>query len=42
MAFSYTIQSVASIDKGLARVDANEAKLREELEGHYELLAEPV
>jgi len=42
MAFSYTIQSVASIEKGLARVDANEAKLREELEGHYELLAEPV
>jgi adenylosuccinate lyase len=42
MAFSYSLQSIDAIQKGLSRVEPNEAKLREELEGHYELLAEPV
>ena len=42
VAFSYTLQAVASIEKGLSRVAVNETKLADELEEHYELLAEPV
>ena len=36
------MQSTAAIQKGLGRVHVNETRLREELDGHYELLAEPV
>eukprot|EP00354_Favella_ehrenbergii_P009579 CAMPEP_0170452106 /NCGR_PEP_ID=MMETSP0123-20130129/1122_1 /TAXON_ID=182087 /ORGANISM="Favella ehrenbergii, Strain Fehren 1" /LENGTH=92 /DNA_ID=CAMNT_0010714015 /DNA_START=931 /DNA_END=1209 /DNA_ORIENTATION=- len=42
VAFSYNLQAVSAIKKGLGRVAVNEAKLAEELEQHYELLAEPV
>ena len=42
MAFSYNLQSVAAIQKGLSRVAINAEKLDKELEEHYELLAEPV
>ena len=42
MAFSYNLQSVAAIKKGLSRVAINQEKLDSELEEHYELLAEPV
>ena len=42
VAFSYTMQSVNSVERGLSRVAVNEAKLADELEQHYELLAEPV
>ena len=42
VAFSYTLQSVDAISKGLNRIQVNEARLNEELEIHYELLAEPV
>ena len=42
VAFSYNLQAVSAIQKGLGRVAVNEAKLAAELEEHYELLAEPV
>ena len=42
VAFSYSLQAAASIEKGLSRVTANKQKLDEELDCHYELLAEPV
>lgn len=42
VAFSYTIQSVRSIEKGLSRIDINVENLSNELDNHYELLAEPV
>ena len=42
VAFSYTLQSVKSIEKGLSRLEINREKLDEELSQHYELLAEPV
>ena len=42
VAFSYNLQSVAAIQKGLSRVAINAQKLDSELEEHYELLAEPV
>lgn len=42
VAFSYTLQSVQALQKGLSRVQVNKAKLSEELDEHYELLAEPV
>jgi adenylosuccinate lyase len=42
VAFSYTLQAVKSIEKGLGRLEINAEKLDEELSQHYELLAEPV
>ncbi len=42
VAVSYSLQAVASIEKGLSRVAVNKVKLNQELSGHYELLAEPV
>ena len=42
VAFSYSLQSMASIEKGLSRVQVNQRKLDDELSEHYELLAEPV
>ena len=42
VAFSYNLQAVSAIQKGLSRVAVNQAKLSDELEQHYELLAEPV
>jgi hypothetical protein len=33
---------MASIEKGLSRVQVNQKKLDDELSQHYELLAEPV
>jgi len=42
VAFSYNLQAVAAIQKGLGRVAVNAEKLDAELEEHYELLAEPV
>jgi adenylosuccinate lyase len=42
VAVSFSLQAVASIEKGLSRVAVNKVKLNEELSGHYELLAEPV
>jgi len=33
---------VQALQKGLSRVQVNKAKLSEELDEHYELLAEPV
>lgn len=42
VAFSYNLQAIAAIQKGLGRVAVNETKLNAELEQHYELLAEPV
>ena len=42
VAVSFSLQAVASIEKGLSRVAVNKVKLDEELNGHYELLAEPV
>ena len=42
VAFSYTIQSVKALEKGLSRVEINEEALKSELDAHYELLAEPV
>lgn len=41
-AFSYTLQALLSLDKALSRIAVNERLLDEELEKHYELLAEPV
>ena len=40
--FSYTLQSVKSIEKGLSRLEINREALDDELSRHYELLAEPV
>ena len=42
VAFSYNLQAIAALEKGLGRVGVNAQKLDEELEQHYELLAEPV
>ena len=42
VAFSYNLQAVAAINKGLSRVGINAERLDNELEEHYELLAEPV
>lgn len=42
VAFSYSLQSIKSIEKGLSRVELNLEVLDEELSRHYELLAEPV
>ncbi|CDW89759.1 adenylosuccinate lyase [Stylonychia lemnae] len=42
VAFSYTMQSVKALEKGLSRVEINEEVLKNELDSHYELLAEPV
>lgn len=42
VAFSYSLQAIQSIEKGLSRVAVNEQRLGDELEQHYELLAEPV
>jgi len=42
VAFSYNLQAVAALKKGLSRIDINAEKLDKELEEHYELLAEPV
>lgn len=36
------MQAYGSIEKGLSRVAVNRVKLSDELEQHYELLAEPV
>jgi len=36
------MQAYQSLEKGLSRVAVNKAKLGDELEQHYELLAEPV
>ena len=36
------MQSLQSIEKGLSRVQVNKEKLDQELDAHYELLAEPV
>lgn len=41
-AFSYSMQALQSIEKGLSRVAVNRKVLHDELEQHYELLAEPV
>jgi adenylosuccinate lyase len=32
VAFSYTLQAVASIEKGLSRVEVNQKRLEDELE----------
>lgn len=42
VAFSYNLQAVDAMQKGLSRVAINQEKLDAELEEHYELLAEPV
>ena len=42
VAMAYTLQAMKSIEKGLSRIDINQVKLEQELEEHYELLAEPV
>lgn len=42
VAFTYHFQAIKSIEKGLARISVNEPALLEELNNHYELLAEPV
>ena len=42
VAFSYNLQAVAAINKGLSRVGINAERLDSELEENYQLLAEPV
>lgn len=42
VAFSYNLQAVQALKKGLSRIDVRAEKLSEELDNHYELLAEPV
>lgn len=42
VAFSYNLQAVQALEKGLSRIQVNAKKLSEELDAHYELLAEPV
>lgn len=42
VAFSYTLQSVKALEKGLSRLDVKAEALEHELDNHYELLAEPV
>jgi len=41
-AFSYQLQAIKALKKGLGRVSVNEELLGSELEEHYELLAEAV
>jgi hypothetical protein len=41
-AFSFSLQSYKSFNKALNRIDLNQQVLIEELERHYELLAEPI
>ena len=41
-AFSFSLQSYKSFNKALNRIDINQQVLLEELEKHYELLAEPI
>jgi len=42
IAFAYQVQAMKSLEKGLSRVDVNQQVLADELERHYELLAEPI
>ena len=42
VAFSYSLQAIKALEKGLSRVDINVDALDLELSNHYELLAEPV
>lgn len=42
VAFSYSLQAVNALQRGLSRIQVNEKKLSDELDMHYELLAEPV
>jgi adenylosuccinate lyase len=41
-AFSFSLQSYKSFNKALNRIEINQQVLIEELERHYELLAEPI
>lgn len=41
-AFSYSLQAVSALQKGLGRIAVNQHKLDEELSENYQLLAEPV
>ncbi|MES1913561.1 MAG: hypothetical protein MHM6MM_005748 [Cercozoa sp. M6MM] len=40
--FGHVLVALASLEKGLSRVDVDEEACREELQRHWELLAEPV
>jgi adenylosuccinate lyase len=42
MALGYSLLASASLRKGLGRIEANTAYMAEELDSHWELLAEPV
>jgi adenylosuccinate lyase len=42
VAFSYSLQAVNALQRGLSRIQVNSQKLSDELDQHYELLAEPV
>ena len=41
-AFGYSLLSYKSILEGFRRVSVNEEKIREDLENHWEILAEPI
>lgn len=42
VAFSYSLQAIQALQKGLGRIAVREDVLSAELDNHYELLAEPV
>lgn len=42
VSFAYSMAAYSSIERGLSRIKADEQFMKEELEDHYELLAEPV
>jgi len=42
VSFAYSLNAYASLERGLGRLEVNQDALAEELNNHYELLAEPV
>lgn len=42
VSFAYSLAAYVSLERGLSRIEANKELMEEELDSHYELLAEPV
>jgi len=42
VAFAYSIGAYSALERGMARIEANNDAILEELDGHYELLAEVI
>lgn len=42
MAFGYSVVGYKSLAKGLDRIEVNEQKIDDDLNAHWEVLAEPI